>query len=243
MDFESLLFITSIIAGGVASVTGFGIGSLVTPVLSLSVGTKLAVAVVSIPHLIATAIRFTMLRSHVDKRILFGFGLMSAFGGLTGALLHAAFAAPALTLIFGGILLFAGFTGMTGLSSRMRFHGKLAWFAGALSGFLGGLVGNQGGIRSAALLGSPISKESFVATATAIGLMVDLARMPVYFFTESEGIFSSSKWIGISTLGVVAGTLLGTRLLKKMPEQIFRRTVSGLIFLLGAFMFYEGLRR
>jgi len=241
MGLESLLFITSLIAGGVASVTGFGIGSLITPVLSLSLGTKLAVAVVSIPHLIATAIRFFMLRSHVDKRILLGFGLMSAFGGLVGALLHTAFATPAITLIFGGILLFAGFTGMTDLASRMRFHGKFAWFAGAVSGFLGGLVGNQGGIRSAALLGSPITKESFVATATAIGLMVDLARMPVYFFSESEGIVSSSQWIGISTLGVVIGTLLGTRLLKKMPEKIFRRTVSALIFLLGAFMFYQGL--
>lgn len=43
MIFEVGLFLTAVIAGGVASVTGFGIGSLVTPVLSLSVGTKLAV--------------------------------------------------------------------------------------------------------------------------------------------------------------------------------------------------------
>lgn len=239
--FELGLLFTAIVAGGVASVTGFGIGSLVTPVLSLSLGTKLAVAVVSIPHLVATALRFVMLRSHVDRRMLWGFGLMSLLGGITGAILHSQFATPALTLIFGVILLFAGFTGATGLSEKMRFRGALAWIAGAVSGFLGGLVGNQGGIRSAALLGAKISKESFVATATAIGLAVDLARMPIYFWSEHEGIFASGKWIGISTVGVVVGTLLGAKILKRLPERSFRRTVSALIFVLGAFMFYQGL--
>ncbi|MEK6772774.1 MAG: sulfite exporter TauE/SafE family protein [Bdellovibrionota bacterium] len=214
MIFELMLLGTAIIAGGVASVAGFGIGSLVTPVLSLSIGTKLAIAVVSIPHLIATALRFAMLRSHVDRRLLLGFGLMSILGGVTGA---------------------------TGLSEKMRFHGILAWIAGAVSGFLGGLVGNQGGIRSAALLGANISKESFVATATAIGLAVDVARMPVYFWSEHEGILASGTWIGISTLGVVIGTLLGTKLLKRLPERTFRRTVSVLIFLLGGFMFFQGI--
>ena len=236
------VFLTAIIAGAVASVAGFGIGSLVTPVLSLSIGTKLAVAVVSIPHLIATGLRFFMLRSHVDKRILLGFGLMSALGGVTGAILHTQFATPALTLIFGAILLFAGFTGATGLSEKMRFHGALAWIAGAVSGFLGGLVGNQGGIRSAALLGANISKESFVATATAIGLIVDAARMPVYFWSEHEGMLNNGTWIGISTAGVVVGTFLGTKVLKRLPERTFRRTVSAFIFLLGAFMIYQGLK-
>jgi len=44
------LFAVAMIAGAVASVTGFGIGSLITPVLSISVGTKIAVAMVSIPE-------------------------------------------------------------------------------------------------------------------------------------------------------------------------------------------------
>jgi uncharacterized membrane protein YfcA len=68
----------------------------------------------------------------------------------------------------------------------MRFRGSAAWIAGALSGLLGGLVGNQGGLRSAALLGFDLSKRSFVATATAVGLLVDGARMPVYVVTQAQ---------------------------------------------------------
>ncbi len=241
MLFDLGLFITAIIAAGVASVTGFGIGSLVTPVLSLSVGTKLAVAVVSIPHLIATAMRFWMLRGHVDKKVLLGFGLMSAVGGLTGALLHAHFATPSLTLIFGGILIFAGFMGASGLSEKMRFHGVGSWIAGGVSGMLGGMVGNQGGIRSAALLGFQISKESFVATATAIGLIVDAARMPVYFWSEWSGILVSGRWILLTSIGVVIGTFLGAKLLNRLPERTFRRFVSSVIFILGVFMTYRGV--
>jgi hypothetical protein len=54
----------------------------------------------------------------------------------------------------------------------MRFRGWVAWIAGAMSGFLCGLVGNQGGCGSAALLGFDLSKQSFVATATAVTLVV-----------------------------------------------------------------------
>ncbi len=239
--FDFGLFAIAVIAAGFASVTGFGIGSLITPVLSLSVGTKLAVAIVSIPHFIATAIRFWILRRHVDKQVLLGFGVMSAIGGLVGALLHAHFATPALTLIFGAILIFAGFTGVTRLSEKMRFHGVGSWIAGGVSGMLGGMVGNQGGIRSAALLGFQISRESFVATATAIGLLVDAARMPVYFWSEWNGIMDSSKWILLTTLGVIAGTLIGGKILKSLPERTFRRIVSSLILILGMFMFYRGI--
>ncbi len=55
--FLTLMAVAGLIAGAVASVSGFGIGSLLTPLLSLRVGTKLAVAAVSIPHLAATAFR------------------------------------------------------------------------------------------------------------------------------------------------------------------------------------------
>src|SRR5438270_7822852 len=78
----------AVVAGAIAAVSGFGIGSILTPLLALSMGTKLAVAVVSIPHFIGTALRFVLIREHLDRRVLATFGVASAAGGLTGALLH-----------------------------------------------------------------------------------------------------------------------------------------------------------
>ena len=102
---------------------------------------------------------------------------------------------------------------------------------------LGGLVGNQGGIRSAALLGYDLSPAAFVATATAAGVIVDLARMPVYIVTERTRLLQETGLIAIAVTGVVAGTFVGQRLLKRLPEAQFRRVVGLLVLLLGLYMF------
>jgi Sulfite exporter TauE/SafE len=127
------------------------------------------------------------LKQHVDRKVFWRFGVFSAAGGLVGAVLNARIQSRVLTLVFGALLIFAGISGLNGLAEKMRFGRKAAWIAGGISGFFGGLVGNQGGIRSAALLGFDISKEAFVATATAVALIVDGARMPVYFMTDPRG--------------------------------------------------------
>lgn len=151
---ETLLLpgLVAVLAGAVASVAGFGIGSLLTPVLAPLLGVRLAVAAVSIPHAAGTGLRLWRLRRHVDRAVLRRFGFASAAGGLAGALLHGAFGNPALSVVFGALLILSGLAGLTGWTERVQLRGAAANAAGALSGFFGGLVGNQGGIRSAALL-------------------------------------------------------------------------------------------
>ncbi|HSU98195.1 MAG TPA: sulfite exporter TauE/SafE family protein [Gemmatimonadaceae bacterium] len=239
MTFHILLAVAAAVAGAVASVVGFGIGSLLTPLLALRVGTQLAVAAISIPHVFATALRFWRLRAHVDRRVLISFGVMSAVGGLTGALLHSFANNRALSIIFGLILIFVGTSELSGLARRMQFHGAVAWLAGAISGLFGGLVGNQGGIRSAALLGFDVDKQAFVATATAIGLVVDAARMPVYFATQAREITRIWPLILIATVGTLVGTLLGVRTLRRIPERVFRNIVAVFLLALGAYMTFK----
>jgi hypothetical protein len=232
----ALLFLASILAGAIASLAGFGIGSVLTPLLALSVGTKEAVVAVSIPHMVATSLRFWTLRHNIDYHVLKNFGISSAAGGLLGALLGVRFSSPILAYILGGLLVFAGLTGLTEISKKMRLGRKAAWLGGAVSGLLGGLVGNQGGIRSAALLGFNLEAKAFVATATAIALVVDGARMPVYFFTSPETVHRLGLWIALMVAGATIGTLAGGRVLSRIPETYFRRLVSLLVFALGIVM-------
>ncbi len=240
--FTWIVGITGAIAGAVASVAGFGIGSILTPVMSLQVDTKLAVAVVSIPHFIGSAIRCWSLRRDIDRKVLLSFGITSALGGLAGAAIYSWINSPPLTFVFGVILILAGIMGVTGVSEKLRFHGAASWIAGALSGGLGGLVGNQGGIRSAALLGFNLDKRAFVATATAIGLFVDAARMPVYFFSQMDRIAHVWPLAVAGSIGVAAGTLVGMRLLHSINERTFKRVVSAFVFVLGGWMLIQALR-
>jgi uncharacterized protein len=236
MSFMTLLAAASIAAGAIASVAGFGIGSILTPVFALRVDMPLAVAAVAIPHLAATALRLSMMRQHVDWRLVRTFGVMSAAGGLAGALLQQRLRGPGLVMVFGGLLVFAGLTGLTGVMERVRLGRTAAWIAGLLSGVFGGPVGNQGGIRSAALLGFDVRPAAFVASATAAALMVDLARMPVYVALEAERLGDLAGLIALAVIGAVAGTIGGERVLRRIPPPLFKKLVSGLVLALGIYM-------
>src|SRR5437867_1745916 len=125
--FETALLLVSAAAGAIAAVAGFGIGSLLTPLLALHVDTKTAVAAVSVPHLVGTSIRFWLLRRQIDRGVLWRFGFTSAAGGLMGALLNAWASSRALALVFGGLLVFAGGSQLSGQAPRWRFHGSVSW--------------------------------------------------------------------------------------------------------------------
>jgi uncharacterized membrane protein YfcA len=128
----------------------------------------------------------------------------------------------------------AGAAQVTGYTKRWRLRGTLAWLGGALSGFFGGMVGNQGGIRTAAMLGFEVNKRQFVATTTAVALLIDMARVPIYLTVDANALAGIYSTIGVAALGVIVGTLFGERLLARVPEQRFRMIVGILLLLLGA---------
>jgi uncharacterized membrane protein YfcA len=98
------------------------------------------------------------------------------------------------------------------------------------------MVRNQGGIRTAALLGFDVPRTSFVATATAIGLFVDAARLPVYLATEWRGIAAIAPIVIVAIVAVMIGTALGTRVLGRVPDHLFRRLIAILLIALGLYM-------
>ncbi len=234
--FNISLLLVGILAGGVASLCGFGIGSFLTPLLAFKTCTGIAVAGVSIVHFLGTAFRFWKWKQYINRQVLLTFGITSAVGGLLGAVFHDIFQNVILTIIFGSLLIFAGFTGLTGISQQWRLKGPVAWMAGALSGLFGGLVGNQGGIRSAAMFGFDLKPQEFVATATGIALAVDCARMPVYFVTQWKEILNIWPFLVFAAVGVLIGTELGVFALGKIPEKFFKKIVSGMILLIGIFV-------
>jgi uncharacterized membrane protein YfcA len=234
------LLALAVLAGAVAAVAGFGIGSLLTPALGASIGIGTAVAVVSIPHAIATATRLWAMRDAIDWRVLRSFGIASAAGGLLGAALQAFLASPALAIVLGLLLIVAGLLELSGLNRRVTLTGAASTLAGIASGVFGALVGNQGGIRSAALMQSGLSPRALVATATATAILVDIARVPIYLAFRGDAIEANLRLVVILTAGAVAGTFFGAPLLRRLPELTFRRILAialiglGILLLVGA---------
>jgi uncharacterized membrane protein YfcA len=225
-----------VLSGATASVVGFGIGSLLTPFLAARFGADVAVAAVMIPHALATAVRCWRLRGSIDREVLSRFGVLSAAGALGGAILYTRLGPSALTGALGGLLLLTSFAQLTGWSRRWQPRGALVSIFGLVSGFFGGVAGNQGGLRAAALTAFRLPPAAFVATATATGLLVDLARTPVYLWSTGTRLIPLVVPIGIASLGVLIGTVLGERLLLGLSPRRFGQIIGVAIGALGVWL-------
>jgi uncharacterized membrane protein YfcA len=230
------LFALAVLSGGTAAVAGFGIGSLLTPLLAARFDTGTAVAAVAIPHAAATALRCWRLRQAVDWAVLRRFGLLSAAGSLVGALLYTRLSNASLTLTLAVLLLATSAATLGDLPSRLRVTGPIAGLLGLLSGVFGGVAGNQGGLRAAAMLSFSLSPVPYVATATATAMMVDLVRMPIYLWRAGDELYTLGVPIAIATAGVLIGTLAGERILFGLGPRRFRRVIAAIVGLLGVWL-------
>jgi len=97
--FSLLILVVAVLSGATASVVGFGIGSMLTPLLASRFDASVAVAAVTLPHALATAVRCWRLRANIDRNVLFRFGLLSAAGALAGALVYTRLGPSTLTAI------------------------------------------------------------------------------------------------------------------------------------------------
>jgi uncharacterized protein len=222
--FNAGLFLIAVFAGATASVVGFGIGSLLTPLFALEVGTSVAVAAVTVPHALATAVRCWRLRRQVDRAVLRRFGVLSAAGARAG-----------------GLLILTALAQLSGWTRHWQPKGPLVGVFGVISGFFGGVAGNQGGLRAAALTAFHLSPSAFVATATAAGLMVDAARTPIYLWQAGPRLAELWAPIAIAAAGVLLGTIIGERILLGLPPKRFARIVGGAIGVLGLWLIYTAL--
>src|SRR5688572_2718838 len=180
--FLSAVFGVGLLSGATAAIAGFGIGSLLTPLLAARYGMPSAIAAVALPHALATAVRCWRLRRAIDYGVLRRFGIVSAGGSLAGALLYARLGGPALTRILGVLLIVTAAINLAGWARQWRPQGWMVWALGLASGVFGGIAGNQGGLRAGALAALGLTGTAFVATATATGLIVDAVRTPIYLY-------------------------------------------------------------
>lgn len=230
--------------------SGFGLGTLLMPVVALFLPIEVAIAVTAIVHLANNLFKLVLVGQSADRAIVMRFGIPAVLMALLGAwLLNALSGLPNLFeyQAFGRIfsvsmvkfiigLLILGFVWLE-LSpkfSKMSFDQRYLPVGGALSGFFGGLSGHQGAFRSMFLIKSGLDQKRFVATGVVLAVMVDIARMLVYgwnFSTQTAPI----NWTMVcsASLFAFAGAYLGAKVLHKVTLRTIQRIVSVLLVLIG----------
>ena len=102
-------------------------------------------------------------------------------------------------------------------------------------------MGNQGGLRAAGLLAFDLSPRAFLATSTAVALVVDLARTPVYLVRAGPQLRPLAIPIAVAAAGCLAGTVWGERLLLRIGPATYRRLVGGGVGLIGVWLLARAL--
>lgn len=235
--FFAILLAVGILSGATAAVIGFGIGSLLTPFLLTRLEPHLAISAVALPHLIATGIRYVHYRQWVHRTVLLRFGVPSAVGGLLGAVLQGTLQSAALVSVLAIFLILTGIANLTRGFGGWRPGSFVATILGLLSGMFGGLAGNQGGLRAAGLTAFALEPRAYMATATAVALLIDAARTPIYLARGGEALVRLAAPIAVATVGCVAGTILGERVFFRIPADRYRKLVGAAVIALGLWLF------
>lgn len=248
-----LVPLAAFVASALTLFSGFGLGTLLMPVVALFFPIELAIAMTAVVHLANNLFKGGLLGRHASRAVVLRFGLPAVAAAFAGALLLGRLAAAApvveytllgrrfevthLGVVVGlAILVFVALE----LSPRfvaLALDPKWLPIGGVASGFFGGLSGHQGAFRSMFLLKAGLDKQAFVATGVLVSVLVDLARTSVYGI-EFLAHRASIDWplVALSSLAAFAGAWLGTRWLEKVTIVAVRRAVSGMLVVIAVGM-------
>ena len=271
LEFTVLVAMGSFGAGLLGSLTGLGGGVVLVPLLTIFFKVDIRYAIgASLVSVIATssgAAAAYVKEGFSNIRIGMFLEIATTLGALCGAFLATMVSTRSLAIIFGLVLLYSAYLSRRprtaeernlppdALATRLRMNGSfpseegirhynvqrvpagfsLMFGAGALSGLLG--IGS-GAVKVLAM--DQAMKIPFKVSTTTSNFMIGVTA------AASAGIYLNRGYIdpGLSMpvmLGVLAGSLLGVRILVKAETRVLRLVFSVVIVVLGAQMIYEGI--
>lgn len=230
--------------------SGFGLGTLLTPVLFIFFPPKIAVAITAIVHLLNNIFKLFLVGKYFDKSVLIQFGIPAVLASFLGAqslyllpdqqilfeyhLLGSVFKVESTKLILALLLILFALMEILPFLNRIPKHKNYLIAGGLFSGFFGGLSGNQGALRSAFLIKAGLDKNTFIATGIILSTMIDLSRLTVYYRSiEWQSLQTQTALIISACLAAFAGAVIGKWLLKKVTISFIQILVATLLILIS----------
>jgi len=271
LGFTAVVAAVSFAAGLLGSLTGLGGGVVLVPLLTLLFHVDIRYAIgASLVSVIATssgAAAAYVKEGFSNIRIGMFLEIATTAGALLGAFLATRIPTSALASIFGVVLLYSAYLSRKPrteaqrnlppdpLATRLRLNGSfperegkrsynvqnvpsgfgLMFGAGALSGLLG--IGS-GAVKVLAM--DQAMRIPFKVSTTTSNFMIGVTA------AASAGVYLSRGYVdpGLAMpvmLGVLAGSLIGSRILVKAETKSLRLVFSLVILVLGLQMLYKGI--
>jgi uncharacterized membrane protein YfcA len=245
----------ALFAAALTLFSGFGLGTLLMPVLAIFFPVEIAISATAVVHLLNNLFKLGMVGRKADPGTLMRFGVPAAACAFLGAWLRTRLATlpavleydlgtrtatvtPVKLCVALLIFVFAWFDLLPSLQ-RVAFPARWMPVGGAFSGLFGGLSGHQGALRSAFLIKARLSKEAFIGTGAACAALVDLSRLLVYGGTFFSGHFvalgrqGGYGLVAAAAAAAFLGSFLGSRWIGKVTLSTVQRLVGSLLLLVA----------
>lgn len=250
-----IISITAFLVAILTFFSGFGLGTILTPIFMIFFPVDLAIGLTGIVHFFNNIFKLILVGKNADKTVLLQFGVPAVLAAILGSWLllnisdleplfsyemfgktfevfPVKFIISILLIIFASIDLIPYF-------NKLQFGKEKLPIGGVLSGFFGGLSGNQGALRSAFLIKAGLTKEAFVGTAVVVSTFVDFTRLSIYATRFSKaGLIDNLTLVICATLSAIIGAYIGNKLLKKVTLHFLQIAIAIMLifisFALGA---------
>ena len=245
-----IISLTAFVVAILTFFSGFGLGTILTPVFMIFFPVDLAIGLTGIVHFFNNIFKLLLVGRNADKEVLLRFGIPAVVAAFISAwlLLHIPDIKPLFSYQVNGktfevypvkfiisilLIIFASID-LIPFFNNLQFGKDKLPIGGALSGFFGGLSGNQGALRSAFLIKAGLSKEAFIATAVVVSTFVDFTRLSVYAtrFTKA-GLSDNVTLVVCATLSAIVGAYIGNKLLKKVTLRFLQVTVAIMLIIIS----------
>jgi uncharacterized membrane protein YfcA len=228
-----LILILVAAASAIGTVTGFGLSTVMIPLLALAYPVPETLLFVGVIHWFNDLWKLVLFREGIRWKLILSFGLPGIVATVVGARLIFAIPNAILQRILGLFLIsYVAF-----LFARSAFKVRQSLVAGAaggaLSGFCAGIFGMGGAIRALFLTAFDLPKAVYLATAGAIAIAIDTPRLVTYL-GQGARLDALLFW---GLILFIPASFLGARfgkgLLERIPQEHFRKVVAALLFIVG----------
>lgn len=268
--FILILLIGAYVAGLLGSLTGFGGGVIIIPLLTMVLGVDFQYAiggalVASIATSSGSGVVYVR-QGMTNVRLGMFLEIATAIGAVCGAFVAVWLNNNVIAVIFGVVLLFSAFnqqrkkqdhlcTEGSSLAKKLQLYGTFPQKSGALQSYeITNVVGGFGLMTIAGMLSGILGIGSGALKVLA---MDELMRVPFKVSTTTSnfmmGVTAAASAViyiqrgninptiaGAVLLGVLAGSMTGAQLLKRLDVRLLRKLFAILITLVAFNMIYNG---
>lgn len=240
-----LVAVTSLVGGVIKGIVGIGLPLVTIPIISAVVPTSLAVTIMAPTALVTNVVQAVQGGRVRSALRTFWFVYLAQLPGAVLGVLALTHIDPALINILVGatLIVFVGLS-RVGAAPSAQAPGEIRYARGVAAGFgsgltcgIAGLVGPPIAIYLASL---GVGRATFVS-GMALTFIIGMAPVQAGLVLSAQVSAATLLASGLALAVAVAGYGIGARLRHRISHRRFRKTLFGVLGLIGAVLVARGL--